>query len=148
VVTAFAFAAVGATVAWIVRRPSAPPVVRFALPIPADTIVGIPRRALALSPDGTRLAYTTFRGLQLRNLNEMDARSLSPLNAGTPAFSPDGQWIAFYSLSDRTLRKTAVTGGSTFTICALERAPQGLTWSGDDLVFGVLDKGVMRVSAN
>src|SRR5262249_20335251 len=121
VVTAFVFTAVGAGVAWIGRRPSPSPVVRFSLQIPRDTLVSIPRRALALSPDGTRLAYTTFRGLQLRNLNELDTRSLSPLSAGSPAFSPDGQWIAFFSLGDRTLRKTAVTGGSAFTICALER---------------------------
>ena len=64
-----------------------------------------------------------------------------------PFFSPDGQWIGFGSTSERALKKIAVTGGASITLCKLDNL-EGASWEGDAIVFAQNGKGVLRVSAN
>src|SRR5262249_34304939 len=107
------------------------------------------------SPDGTRLAYIANNQVFLRSLGEMEARPIAG-NPGTtqsqspsdPFFSPDGQWVGFYSRDDFALKKIAVTGGAPVAICKTD-AVSGVSWDGDQIVFGMLQgpKGIMRVSA-
>src|SRR6185503_11932553 len=61
----------------------------------------------------------------------------------TPFFSPDGEWIGFWS--DASLKKIAITGGAVLTICDAD-VPQGVSWEGNEIVFGQGSKGIMRVS--
>ena len=68
--------------------------------------------ALALSPDGARLAYVSDSGvLCTRVLAESDA-ACWPDTAGarSPFFSPDGRWIAFFAVDE--LRKIPARGGA------------------------------------
>jgi Tol biopolymer transport system component len=62
---------------------------------------------VALSRDGTRLAYSEFEGstphLMLRMLDQLEGTSIPGASyAGGKAFSPDGQWIAYVGYSRAT----------------------------------------------
>jgi Tol biopolymer transport system component len=64
-----------------------------------------------------------------------------------PVFSPDGRSILFYASEDHTIKRIAVTGGPSVTICRAD-APYGISWGPDGIVFGQGTKGIMRVSAD
>ncbi len=93
---------------------------RFAI-VPTDSAPlreDIPGANLALSPDGTQLAFVgglpTSR-LYLRSLNDFDARAIPGTErAVTPRFSPDGRWLAF--VVDGQLKKVPLAGGQALTI--------------------------------
>jgi len=108
------------------------------------------RQVIAISPDGTKLAYSANSRVYLRSMPEFEARPIrgteDPLNqfVSNPTFSPDGQFIAFWSGADRSLKQTAVTGGTPVTICAAT-SPFGMSWDTTGIVFAQVD-GIMRVS--
>jgi eukaryotic-like serine/threonine-protein kinase len=64
---------------------------------------------------------------------------------GAPFFSPDGQWIGFYSSTDFALKKISVTGGPPIEISKV-RTLLGANWDGDHIIFGDAGKGIARVS--
>jgi Tol biopolymer transport system component len=140
-----------ATVAVWNLKPSVPVVVtRFALVLPeGQQFGGVTRQMLAISPDGTRLAYVAGAPAQLflRSMGEMEARPITGRFAAisNPVFSPDSQWIIFWS--DDTLKKIAITGGTAITICKAA-PPYGINWFGDQVVFAQPDGRILRVSAN
>jgi len=112
---------------------------------------------LALSPDGTRLAYVGERDgkpqIYVRVLEEFDTKAISGTEFPCcPFFSPDGRWIGF---SDRasgfgaaTLMKVAVSGGAPQTICDCGGG-WGATWGPDDKIIFTPNQrsGLMRVAA-
>jgi hypothetical protein len=56
-------------------------------------------------------------------------------------------WIGFFSFQDSTLKKIAVTGGAALTLCKVSGGQlYGASWDGDVIVFGQIDKGIMKVS--
>ena len=60
-------------------------------------------RDVAISADGTRLAYTAGDQAQLmvRALDQLDAVPLAGIaNARAPFLSPDGRWIGFFDRLD------------------------------------------------
>jgi len=129
-------------------RPSAPAAsVRFEIVAPDNGII----EALALSPDGTKLAMTVQgadgrRGVWIRSLDTVQARQLAGTEgAGTLAWSPDSRYIAFNAAGK--LKKIDVSGGAPETICSYTPPFIGLSWNKQDvIVFGesyVMD----RVSA-
>ena len=63
----------------------------------------------------------------------------------TPPFRRMVESIAFWSGADRTLKRTAVTGGAAVTICPAT-SPFGMTWDTNGIVFAQAE-GIMRVSA-
>jgi Tol biopolymer transport system component len=66
----------------------------------------------------------------------------------TPIFSPDGRWVAFYSFTDRRIKKVALSGGQAITICEADN-PYGGSWTADNyLIIGQGSKGIIRVNAN
>ena len=117
------------------------------------------RQAIALSPDGKRLAYVaSLNADPARDGNtKIYTRLLdqwkSVAHPGTERttmlfFSPDGKWLGFFSKSDRALKKLPLAGGEATTICEC-RLPFGASWSADDtIVFSCLQRdGLWRVSA-
>ena len=64
-----------------------------------------------------------------------------------PFFSPDGEWIGFYSFSDGQLKKIAITGGTSIRLCDAV-PPGGASWSGDGSILFSQPEGIMRVSEN
>ena len=63
----------------------------------------------------------------------------------SPAFSPDGQSVAFYAEADMALKRIALSGGTAVTICPAAN-PYGVSWGPDGIVFGQGRDGILRVS--
>jgi serine/threonine-protein kinase len=147
---AVAFTVVGALAVWNLRPapPSRAPIVRFSL-IPPDGVSTLRSQVLAISPDGTHVAYASNGQLFLHSMPDGDDRPIpgTDLDVMAPFFSPDGQWVGFFSFSDSTLKKIAVTGGIAVTICKSE-PPSGAHWYGDQIVYAQANLGIVRVSAN
>ena len=104
---------------------------------------------LALSPDGTQLAFVTgqLRGqLWVRPVDSLDARPLPGAdNAAYPFWSPDGRTIGFFTLDE--LKTVDLTGGLPRTVCPVPTGAGG-TWNQDDvIVFGQLTGSLHQVAA-
>jgi Tol biopolymer transport system component len=130
-------------------RPAAPaaPVARFAIAMPGNAQLTLSRRALAVSPDGTRIVFVADGRLHLRSLGDLESRPIPGGESGIhPAFSPDGQSIVFWT--DPGLRRIPVTGGVPVPVCQTVPAPFGVHWSEHGIVFVQPGAGIMRVSAN
>jgi len=149
-----ALTAAVASIAWWRFTPEVPgrAVTRFAIALPEHQRLASRSQVLAISPDGSRVVYAANAPVQLylRSMAEMEAHPISGTNLDvmSPFFSPDGQWIGFYSFQDGTLKKIAVSGGAAVTICK-STPPHGVAWDGDWIVFADEgEKGVLRVSPN
>src|SRR5262249_19226641 len=78
---------------------------------------------VALSPDGSRIVYTSTRGgtseLVMRRLDQLEGKPIPDSDGGfDPFFSPDGQHIGFATFGE--LRRVAVTGGPSSKICPID----------------------------
>ena len=129
---------------------------RFAVPLPDDhQFSDAPGVDVAFSPDGSRFVYRgqTASGAQLyvRAIDELTARPIPGTEDATqPFFSPDGQWLGFYSEADGQLKKIQVTGGPAFTIAETGGAMRGASWGANEvIVFGLVGtaSGLMQVAA-
>jgi len=133
------FALLAAIALW---RPWQPP--RAGVPIRVSADVGANGAlateygsAVALSPDGTRIANVVrdSSGKQeifLRALDQLQATPLSGTEgARHPFFSPDGQWIAFFA--GGKLKKISVQGGAAVALCDAAD-DRGGTWSQDGTI--------------
>jgi serine/threonine protein kinase len=108
-------AAAAGFAAWNLKSsPALPrPVIRFMITLPpGQALAGLHQPSLALSADGSQLAYvaatTTGQGAQqiyLRAMDGVDARPIPGTGRAThPFFSPDGQWLGFFSGARRNSR--------------------------------------------
>jgi len=133
---------VGTAVIWSTMRPhsiTAPLRITrtvAALPPGASLAVLVPPNSVALSPDGTRLAYVVERDKRtqifLQALDELDPKPVAGTEDGYgPFFSPDGRWLGF--TGQGRLKKVAVTGGAPQMICDADGA-FGATWGPNDTV--------------
>ncbi len=121
-------------------KPSAPPpsVSRFTITLPPGRqLAGLQNgSAVALSPDGTDLAYVAIQGgTQQLYLRAMDSLAATPIpgtdGAVNPFFSPDGQWLGFFA--DNRLKKVPVSGGTAQTL-GDAAFPRGASWSGQGMI--------------
>ncbi|HSE20790.1 MAG TPA: protein kinase [Pyrinomonadaceae bacterium] len=92
---------------------------------------------IALSEDGTRIAYAGLRDgktlLFVRTLSETTPRMFDGTEGcQSPFFSPDGQWIAFFAGSK--LRKIAV-GGAAMQSLADAPFARGGVWGTDGYIY-------------
>ena len=87
--------------------------------------------APAISPDGKAIAYASFSPngqpvILVRSLDDLKSKVLPGTEAGLQGtFSPDGQWLAFYSLA--TLRAIHIATGTVRTL-APATLPEGIDW--------------------
>jgi serine/threonine-protein kinase len=146
---------VGAIIAgvavWMLRPAEMKRIVRFDYDLPDDQVFTREGGTLAaVSPDGTKIVYVANRQLYLRDLNEPTARPIQGTNQdpANPFFSPDGQWVAYYSVIDRQLKKIAVSGGVPVTLCDIPSEPFGSTWAADDRIMFGQSNRIMGISAN
>src|ERR1051325_6836682 len=129
---------------------TARPVMHLSIQFPPDAPLVGASTGLALSPDGTFLAYLggSISGAQIY-LRRMDQSTVQAIRgtegANDPCFSPDGQWIAFSA--GGIIKKVSVFGGAPEEICATQGIPRGIWWGADNsILFGHISRGVFRVS--
>ncbi len=127
----------------VVARP-----VRFSVPAPVQMTFEL---GFAVAPDGRRVAFIArdvagVSRLWIRDFDSLDARVLAGTDgARSPAWKPDGQFIAF--VVDRWLRKVPVAGGPVVTLheAASDNAIGSATWSQHgDILFGGIRTGALR----
>ena len=143
--------AAGAAV-WNFKPAPQPTITRFSIAVPEEQQFTLANRhLLAWSPDGSQLAYVASNRLFLRTMDDVTSRPLASGDiqaTASPVFSPDSRSLAFYSVTDRAIKRVSVSGGAAVTICGgIAQSPYGLDWSADAILF-VLSQGVMRVSPN
>jgi Tol biopolymer transport system component len=155
-------AVLAAAAAWLLRpAPEPKPVVRFTVELPADQAISeSPVSMMALSPDGSRIAYVANGQILLRNLDESEARPVpgagdTVRGAAQPVFSPDGQWLAFVlAQSDQgpfSLKRIPISGGAAVSIYEAESTsdfPYALTWPTTDAMLFSTSAGIVRMPAN
>jgi hypothetical protein len=151
---------VGASVMWRITRSasseasSARPV-HLAIPLPTGTtlaVEGDTDPAIAISRDGTTIAYVARRGpttqMYIRRLDRPEAELLRGTEgARSPFFSPDGGSLGF--LDRGKLKKISLATREIVALCDVGYA-RGAAWGRDDtIVFAAdLDSDLRRVSAS
>jgi serine/threonine-protein kinase len=148
-----AAAAVGAAFgAWMLKPAPAPeprPIARFDFDVPLQ-FRATGRPVVAFSPDGRHFAYNTGGGVYLRSMDALTARLIpgTELPLTNPFFSPDGEWLGFFSVDANALQKVPVSGGTPVTIGSAPSALFGATWGRDGQILFGQEDGIKRVSAN
>jgi serine/threonine-protein kinase len=93
---------------------------------------------LAISSDGTQIAYTVSEGTTLQlyvlRLDEFEPRQVPDSDgANSPFFSPDGQWIGFFARDG--LYRASTTGGAPVRIADGPAIASGAQWTVDDTIY-------------
>jgi Tol biopolymer transport system component len=128
--------------------PPAPPapVARLLLGLPEGQVLGTSGRTMALSPSGTELAYLTEGRLLMRRLRDFEMVPVAATDMGqnlqSPAFSPDGSWIAFYAASQQSVKRISVQGGAALRVCDSQAV--SLDWDASGILVARGSGGVIR----
>jgi eukaryotic-like serine/threonine-protein kinase len=134
---------------WKVKPTESHPVIRFDYRLPeGQQLSNLRYQALAVSPDGKQIVYSTTKGLYLRSVGELTAKLIAGTEgyAISPFFSPDGKWIGYYS--NMKLKKIVVGGGAPVVLCDAA-AVQGAWWNDQNVIaYSQLIGDIMRISAN
>jgi serine/threonine protein kinase/Tol biopolymer transport system component len=149
-----ASALVGAVSWWYFnRQPPTPQLVtQFLFTLPeGQSLTGATRHMIAISPDGSQMVYVANNRLYRRLMSDLNVKAIQGTEGyqevDEPAFAPDGRAVAFYALSDRTLKRIDVTGGMAVTLCAANM-PTGISWGPNGIMFGQSGEGIMRLAPN
>ena len=105
---------------------------------------------LAISPDGSRLAYIGGPGAQLliRPRNQLHATAIPGTEgAVTPFFSPDGDSVGF--LTEQGVQIASINGGPPITVSHSLTGVAGASWGPDHFIYadGAGFVGLVRVKA-
>jgi eukaryotic-like serine/threonine-protein kinase len=143
-------ATAGLIAAWLWPSARALPTLNLALDWPDDVEwVGASGTGVALSPDGTHVAYIARRNqeaarLHLRDLRTGEIRVLPSADVAlNPFFSPDGTQVGF--IAGGKLWRAPVSGGSPFEIGSIDTSDRGVAWSTDGHVYSGGGTGISRI---
>ena len=137
------------------RTPASPPAAHarnFSVSLPQDApVVSARFEQFSVSPDGRLLAYVRDSDptrLVLHSLDTTQTRQLPGTDgARGPFFSPDGEWIGFYT-ADRELKKVLVAGGDP-VLLSRGHDLRGASWGTDGhIVFAENRAPLRRISAS
>jgi serine/threonine-protein kinase len=126
-------------VGWNLRPKQPLPVVaRFSVSLPQGEILQTTSNSIAISPDGTRVAFAANRDgrtqVYLRQIGQLEIKPIQGTLGGVaPIFSYDGQWLAFHHVASRTFKKVALSGGAPVTMFPYEAGGDG-SWERDDTI--------------
>jgi eukaryotic-like serine/threonine-protein kinase len=129
---------------WNLKPTAQKPVTRTVIDLPVgDRLAALDYPAIAISADGTQLAYVAFHGgtrqIYLRSLDNLETKPLLDTDgAYAPFFSPDGKWLGFAAAGK--LKKISVNGSSAVT---LGNAPslRGSNWGNQGVIAFTPDLG-------
>jgi len=147
--------AITGAIVWNLRKPEVGQVMRFEYELPEgqqlNTNIGS-GNLLAVSLDGSQFVYGTTEGFYLRSVDALDARLIAGTDTASfqPFFSPDGQWIGYWSRSENKLKKVAISGGTPVALCDTGMTFNGGNWDSDNtIVYADSRSGdILRISAN
>ena len=154
------FALIAGALGWpALRGPTAgaPHVMRFTVDA---TVANVPG-ALAISPDGTRLAFVGGPASQIyvRAVDDFDARPISGTETSLfLSFSPDGESLSFITggvpnrvgRTDGRLKRVSVNGGPVQTLADIQTAglgPPTQHWGPDGNILFSQQGKLLRMSA-
>ena len=128
---------------------------RYSVPFHDTNSEGAGSGGITLSSDGERLVYAATRDgvsqLFVRARDQLEAIPiLATENARYPFFSPDGEWVGFFT--DDALKKISLAGGLPVTLAPMIRpARHGATWGPDNTIIFATDslsgRGLSRIPA-
>ena len=137
-VTSLLLAAITGLAIWNLKPSPPQPVTRTVINLPpGQQLAGLENGpAVALSPDGTHLAYVAGQGgMRQLYLRAMDSLQASPISgtegAVTPFFSPDSRWLGFFASGK--LKKVSVSGGAALTLGDAPQ-PRGASWGSQGMI--------------
>jgi predicted Ser/Thr protein kinase len=144
---------IGMAMLVFVRWPQQPVarVTRFEVPLPENVTVDPGVFYVRVSPDGSKLAFTTTGekgGIWVRDLSSLDARLLTGTrDAVAPFWAPDGRSLAF-GLGNKLMR-VDTSGNPPQVLAEAQFTPGSGFWTNDgQIVFGHRGQGsLMRVAA-
>ncbi len=121
---------------WIRGKPAPSRLARFSI-LPADETRLWTTQGLAVSPDGSRIAFTAVDEtgealIFIRDLAETTPRPIAGSEGGgSPFWSPDSAHVGFFV--DDKLKRVSAAGGAPQTICDAP-GPRGGTWGRDGVI--------------
>ena len=134
------------------QEPSAPLTGRFAVTLPAGQHFDPRGLAVALSSDGSLVAWSACTAdecqLYVRPLDRLEPTPLAGTAEGaSPFFSPDGAWLGFFA--DGKLKRIPLAGGAPLVIADVAE-PLGAVWTREGrIIYGSsLTGGLWQVSAS
>jgi len=130
---------------WRANRVELHPLMRFDADLGSDAVEGSASGSeIAISPDGSRLAYMVrlpggANGIATRLLDQTEPTLVPGTEAGNrPFFSPDGQWLGFFSSAQ--MKKVSIHGGPVATLCDAPGS-RGASWGPDGSIVASLTLG-------
>jgi eukaryotic-like serine/threonine-protein kinase len=102
-------------------------------------------RHIAISHDGSRIAFAGANRLQIRSLDSttpvsVDARAINPF------FSPDDTWLGYFA--EGSLMKVPVSGGTPVPIAVDPERAAGASWSNQGWIVYATTIGLFRIAAD
>jgi eukaryotic-like serine/threonine-protein kinase len=124
-----------------VRAPAG--VVRLSIPgleAPVRGPFGV--RSLAISKDGSTIAYASNTGIWIRPIGQREPLKIS-LREQNPFFSPDGNWVGVCGLGG--ISKIPARGGVPVLLARSAGRPGGATWSANGTIVFATTDGLYQV---
>jgi Tol biopolymer transport system component/predicted Ser/Thr protein kinase len=146
-------AAIGLGVARSRGAVSSGPLVHFGIETPQNTsLYPFDTKGIALSPDGTRIAFVaedaqSRTSLYIRDLATTQSRALVGTDdAMYPFWSPDGTQLGFFA--NQKLQRMDLKGGPVVTLCEAASG-RGGSWNRDGMIVfaPTIASGLYRISA-
>jgi eukaryotic-like serine/threonine-protein kinase len=141
IIASLILAALASYATWNLKPSHVPPrpVTRFTITLPqGQRFLRPDQPALALSPDGSKLAYVAAaqdasqQNIYLRAMDSAETKVIAGTEGATePFFSPDGQWLGFFA--DGKLKKISVNG-TVAQVLADVPAPFGGSWGNQNTI--------------
>jgi serine/threonine protein kinase len=144
--------AVGGFVRWRTQRTEPRAVSRFSITVPTAALTNFSTRVIGISRDGTQIVYQTNQKLLLRTISDFDAMPIAgaedTIATTSPAFSPDGRSIVYWSTARGNLMTIPTSGGTPVSVAPVDAfGVFGVAWTADGIVFGQGRQRIERVVA-
>jgi len=103
-------------------------------------------KRIAISPDGTRIAFGA-EALYMRSFGELESKRIKEAPTGGAAwFSPDSRWIGLILPGNiQAICRLALSGGAPVTLCSSDGFSGGTWGDNGNIYFVDLSRGLMSI---